>query len=102
MAVAEEQQSSRMIHGQHHDGSLAHLVVVEVAAIGAGRSGCRSEIAGRSYANATQHRPRREFELHAAAGRFAQAYGSAGDVDIPGHDAGASLANEILLVLVGV
>src|SRR5713101_8151383 len=98
MAVADEQQRARMIHRQHYGCALDHLVVIHVAAVGAGDAGTRAEVAGGRDPDASQHRSRWKFEFVRLTYRFAQSDRALLEIEVPGHDSRASLDRNIFLI----
>src|ERR1043166_8574725 len=91
-----------MKDGQDNGGAFADFVVVKVAAIVACRAGRRCKTAWRGQADASEHRTRRELELHFAADRLAQVHTAVPQVDIPGKNVIAALAYDVGLVVVGI
>ena len=91
-----------MEDGEHDGGAFADFVVVEVAAIVAGRRGGGGEIAGRGDSDAAEHGAGGELERHPGTDRLTQADRAAGQIDIPGDDVVATLADDVGLVAVWV
>src|SRR5262249_5364454 len=100
--VADEKQRARMIDRQHHDRTLAGLVVVEVAAIVSRRPGSRSEVAGRRDTHASQHRFSRKLQLDYIARRLFQPHGLAFEVKLPRNQIGSPGTDQIIFVTVRV